>query len=137
MQYWHASFVTNTVGIGLLIIGAPGVGKTEFCYHLIKYSNYYLVADDLVKVIKTNNAYEGFLCNDQYCGVMHHKKRGLIQVKKALKQGVISHVLYLYCQTKDISYCEKAQTLSLPLIDMNVSGKTWSECERRLQNMLG
>lgn len=136
MQYWHSSFITNKVDVGLLVIGAPGAGKTEFCYHLIKYLNYYLVADDLVKVVKTHDSYKGFLCNNQFLGIIHHKKRSYIQVDKALKQGVISHVLYLYCQSIELRYRKKAQALPLPLIEIDVLGNSWHECVKQLQNIL-
>ncbi|WP_440682719.1 hypothetical protein [Cysteiniphilum halobium] len=137
MQYWHASFITNNINTGLLVIGPPNIGKTELCYHMIKHLNYYLVADDLVKIIKINSIYQGFLCNDQYFGVMHHKKKDFIQVEKALKRSVISHVVYLYCQVKDLEYVSKARTLALPLIEINVFEKTWYECAKQLQNILG
>ncbi|WP_151193411.1 hypothetical protein [Cysteiniphilum sp. JM-1] len=137
MQYWHASFVTNNIGTGLLVIGAPNVGKTELCDYLIKYFDFYLVADDLVRVAQINDIYQGILCNEQYFGVMHHKKKGFIQVEKALDQAVISHVIYLYRQEKDPKYINKAQTLALPLIEMDVFNKAWHECAKQLQNKLG
>lgn len=137
MQYWHASFVSNNIDTGLLIIGAPNVGKTELCDQLIKYSDFYLVADDLVKIVQVNNIYQGFLCNDTYLGIMHHKQKDLIQVEKALKQAVISHIVYLYHQIKDPRYVNKAQTLTLPLIKIDIFDKTWHECAKQLQNILG
>lgn len=137
MQYWHASFVSNSVDTGLLVIGAPNVGKTELCDYLIKYLNFYLVADDLVKIIQIDGFYQGVLCNHQYFGVMHDKKKGFIHVEKALDQAVISHIVYLYNQVKDLKYINKAQTLALPLVEIDVSNKAWHECAKRLQNILG
>lgn len=137
MGYWHASLITNNIDTGLLVIGAPNVGKTEFCYHLIKYLGFYLVADDLVGITQVNNVYQGFLCNDQYFAVMHHKGKDFIQVEKAVDQSIISHVVYLYRQMKDSKYIKKAQTLALPLIEIDVFDKAWYECAKQLQNRLG
>ncbi|WP_192482998.1 MULTISPECIES: hypothetical protein [Cysteiniphilum] len=137
MRYWHASLVTNNIDTGLLVIGAPNVGKTEFCYHLIKYLGFYLVADDLVGIAQINNVYQGSLCNSQYFAVMHHKEKDFIQVEKAVDQSVISHVVYLYRQVKDPKYINKAQTLALPLIEIDVFDKAWHACAKQLQNRLG
>ncbi|MDO4500312.1 MAG: HPr(Ser) kinase/phosphatase [Erysipelotrichaceae bacterium] len=48
----------NIYGIGVLIIGDSGIGKSELCLDLIKRGHVF-VADDLVEVYKTSNTIYG------------------------------------------------------------------------------
>lgn len=119
LQYWHASFVHKR-DIGILVIGAPNSGKTEICYHLTQYFDYFLVADDLVKITYKDGIYKGFLCNKNYLGVLYRKKIGLVTTNKSLHSGIISHIFYLYNKRPDEKYLMKAQQLTLPLLKVDI-----------------
>ncbi|WP_395946888.1 hypothetical protein [Caedibacter taeniospiralis] len=135
-QYWHGSLVTNGKQAGILVVGSPGVGKSDFCYYLLESLNYYLVADDLVRLIKFDTKYEGILCNKRYYGVIHHKQKGFIKVVRALRSSVVSHVVYLFQHEVEEKYLNKAQSLMLPVIVMDVKSKSWDACATQLQNIL-
>lgn len=48
----------NIYGVGVLITGASGIGKSELCLDLIKRGHIF-VADDLVEIYKANNTIYG------------------------------------------------------------------------------
>ena len=141
VQYWHANLIADTKKNGMLIIGNQNVGKSEFCYYLIENLNYDLVADDLVRVVKGKgkgkDCYEGFLCNKDYLGLMHHKEKGFIKMPKALLSAQIYYVVYLYCHIVCQKQMDKALCLELPMIMLDVNGKSWQQCWLELQNILG
>ena len=52
---------TNNIDTGLLGVGVPNFGQAELCYQLMKYLNFYTVADDLICIIQMNDAYQVFV----------------------------------------------------------------------------
>ena len=78
----HATLV-DVFGMGLLLTGAPGIGKSEAALALVE-RGHRLVADDTVKIVKqSNNILIGSCCNPPEAGLSHHmeiKGVGLVDV---------------------------------------------------------
>jgi len=78
----HATLV-DVFGMGLLLTGVPGIGKSEAALALVE-RGHRLVADDTVRIVKqSNNILIGSSCNPPEAGLSHHmeiKGVGLVDV---------------------------------------------------------
>ena len=68
----------NVVGYGILIIGAPAIGKSSLALELLS-QNHQLIADDVVDFCCTNNIVSGY-CPSMLAGLLHTRELGLISV---------------------------------------------------------
>lgn len=107
----------ETCGMGIIIVGASGIGKTTSALEYVQKGNYW-IADDLVvirKNIKGELIAYGHAKIKKY---LHYGKEGIIPVKKILDAGKI-----------------KKETKLSAVIDVersNIKGKAFSETKREI-----
>lgn len=89
MNCLHANLVAVN-GVGVLILGEPGSGKSSLSYELIK-RGHRLVADDLVLVSRIKKS--GLLVGKSPktgLGLLHLRDHGVIDIKKKFGAGSIA-----------------------------------------------
>ena len=109
--------VIETCGMGIIIVGASGIGKTTSALEYVQKGSYW-IADDLVVVrknIKGELIAQGHAKIKKY---LHYGKEGIIPIKKILAAGKI-----------------KKETKLSAIIDLertNIKGNALSETKREI-----
>ena len=109
--------VIETCGMGIIIVGASGIGKTTSALEYVQKGNYW-IADDLVvirKNIKGELIARGHAKIKKY---LYYEKEGIIPVKKILDAGKIKK------WTKLSAVIDVART--------NIKGNSFSETKREI-----
>ncbi|WP_162902203.1 phosphoenolpyruvate carboxykinase (ATP) [Facilibium subflavum] len=88
----HANFVARK-NRGVLIFGAPGVGKSHLSHVLVQKHGYHLIADDLVLLRHQKKGILGELPNADYLGLLHLKEKGFVKVTQASSRHAITDVI--------------------------------------------
>ena len=78
-KYIHGVLVVVN-GVGILLMGKPGSGKSKLAYDLI-LEGHSLVADDIVKCFSTTEGLFGALHNDEFLGKIHVRNAGVVDVR--------------------------------------------------------
>lgn len=74
----HHGVLMNVETYGVLIIGAPAIGKSSLALELLS-QGYQLIADDVVDFYSANNIIIG-QCPSMLTGLLHTRELGLISV---------------------------------------------------------
>jgi serine kinase of HPr protein (carbohydrate metabolism regulator) len=109
--------VIETCGMGIIIVGASGIGKTISALEYVKKEGYW-IADDLVVIRKNIKGELIAHCHAKIKKYLHYGKEGIIPIRKILDAGKI-----------------KKWTKLSAVIDVersNIKGNAFSETKREI-----
>ena len=75
----HANLI-SIAGIGILLVGPPGSGKSALSYFAV-LNGHKLIADDMVRCYVRSHALYGMVDNPQYYGWLYERSRGMIDIR--------------------------------------------------------
>ncbi|MFT6834036.1 MAG: HPr kinase/phosphorylase [Francisellaceae bacterium] len=118
-QYLHAVLV-KVFDVGVLLLGAPGVGKSSIAIALVK-RGHCLVADDIVKCCKKNNKIYGCLNDPTYLGKIYIKDKGMFDLA-SWHDNAVKSVSKIQLGIRLIQNTKEANILDEQVRYMNILG---------------
>ncbi len=90
----HANAMLLSNELGLLILGDPGIGKTEFCITLLK-QGHQLISDDAVLLSRIDDTLIA-KAPKRIHNLMHRKKEGFLSITDHFGDHALAHVCHIH-----------------------------------------